>query len=306
MEKVGIVIVTYNRLTLLKEVIESLRCQTYKDSQIVVINNGSTDDTESWLKEQCDVKTITQANLGGAGGFYTGMKYVAEQGYEYCWIMDDDVICSPTALEELLKAVKVRENIGFVCSRVLGVDGQPMNTPIPAVKAMQEGKYSDVFELVNAYAMVRVSSATFVSVLFPVDIIYQVGLPYKDYFIWGDDSEYTERISSKFPSYVVCSSEVVHKRTIQAPLSFYDEPDKKRLKNFFFAFRNEAFTKLRNRALKIKICHAKSSMIKSLQFLFKGDFTRFSIYTKSQFALFTFHPRIEFPENNNTRRELSK
>ena len=146
MEKVGIVVVTYNRLTLLKEVIESLRGQTYRDFQIVVINNGSTDDTESWLKEQRDVKAITQANLGGAGGFYTGMKYVAEQGYEYCWIMDDDVICSPIALEELLKAVKVRDDIGFVCSRVLGIDGQPMNTPIPAVKTMHKGQYSDVFE----------------------------------------------------------------------------------------------------------------------------------------------------------------
>ena len=180
MEKVGIVVVTFNRLTLLKEVIESLRIQTFRDFQIIVINNGSTDDTETWLKEQRDVKTITQANLGGAGGFYTGMKYVAEQGFEYCWIMDDDVICSPTALEELLKAVKVRDDIGFVCSRVLGIDGQPMNTPIPAVNTMNEGQYSDVFELVNDYAMVRVSMSTFVSVLVPSHIIYKIGLPYKD------------------------------------------------------------------------------------------------------------------------------
>lgn len=301
MEKVGIVVVTYNRLTLLKEVIESLRGQTYKDFQIVVINNGSTDDTESWLKEQRDVKTITQANLGGAGGFYTGMKYVAEQGYEYCWIMDDDVICSPTALEELLKAVKVREDIGFVCSRVLGIDGQPMNTPLPATKTMHEGQYSDVFEFVNNHAMVRVSISTFVSVLVPTRIIFEVGLPYKDYFIWGDDSEYTERISGKYPSYVACRSEVVHKRAFQAELSFFTEPDKNRLKNYFFMFRNQAFTELKNGGLKAKIRHLRSVVIKMVQLLFKGDYIRFKIYFRSQWALLTFHPQIEYPESNNNQ-----
>lgn len=296
MEKVGIVVVTYNRLTLLKEVIESLRCQTYKDSQIVVVNNGSTDDTESWLKKQPDVKTITQANLGGAGGFHTGMKYVAEQGYEYCWIMDDDVICSPTALEELLKAVKVREDIGFVCSRVLGIDGLPMNTPTPAVKTMHKGQYSDVFELVNDHAMVRISMSTFVSVLVPSHIIYEVGLPYKDYFIWGDDSEYTERISVKYPSYVVCRSEVVHKRALQAELSFFTEPDKKRLKNYFFMFRNQAFTRLKNAGIKKKIRHFISVVMESIQLLSRGEFLRLSIYIKSQWSLLTFHPQIEYPE----------
>lgn len=298
MEKVGIVVVTYNRLTLLKEVIASLRDQTYKDFQIVVINNGSTDDTELWLKEQHDVKTITQTNLGGAGGFYTGMKYVAEQGYEYCWIMDDDVVCSPTALEELLKAVKVRNDIGFVCSRVLGIDGQPMNTPTPAINSLYEGHYSDVFELVNDHAMVRVSMSTFVSVLVSSHIIYKVGLPYKDYFIWGDDSEYTERISSKYPSYVACRSEVVHKRAFQATLSFFTEHDKNRLKNYFFMFRNQAYTILKNGGIEAKIRYFISAAIQLIKLLFMGDFTRLRIYTKSQWALLTFHPQIDFPEKN--------
>ena len=78
MNKVGIVVVTYNRLSLLKEVIESLRVQSYRDYQIVVVNNGSTDETPLWLEKQKDIITITQDNLGGAGGFHTGMKYVAE------------------------------------------------------------------------------------------------------------------------------------------------------------------------------------------------------------------------------------
>ena len=81
--EVGIVVVTYNRLELLKEVVESLRQQTFRDFQIVVVNNGSTDNTSEWLTNQKDIYTINQENLGGAGGFFTGMKYVAENGFKY-------------------------------------------------------------------------------------------------------------------------------------------------------------------------------------------------------------------------------
>lgn len=295
MNKVGIVVVTYNRLTLLKEVIGSLRSQTYKNFDIVVVNNGSTDETESWLTSNKDIITITQANLGGAGGFHTGMRYVAEHDYEYCWVMDDDVICSPTALEELMKAITARDNIGFVCSRVLGTDGRPMNTPEPAIKSMSEDTYSDIFELVNEYSLVRVQSSTFVSVLVPTSIIYEVGLPYKEYFIWGDDSEFTQRIASRFPSYIACRSEVVHKRALQAPLSFWTEPDKKRLSNYFYMFRNQAYTRLLNGSKKDWAIHFLQVIHQATCLLLNGDFTRLRIYLKSQLSLLRFHPQIDFP-----------
>ena len=230
MKKIGIVVVTFNRLQLLKEVIDSLRVQTYSDFDIIVVNNGSTDDTPNWLEKQADIITITQENLGGAGGFHTGMKYVAEHGYEYCWVMDDDVVCNPTALEELIKAYNTVPEAGFVCSRVVGINGKPMNTPT-ALGAYKDGDYTDTFELVNEHQMVRVTTATFVSVLINTNIIRSIGLPYKEFFIWGDDTEYTQRISKDYRCYVACKSEVLHKRRIQKSLSVYEETDENRLPN---------------------------------------------------------------------------
>lgn len=294
MKDVGIVVVTYNRLQLLREVIEALRLQTYKDFQIVVVNNGSTDGTLDWLREQKDIITISQGNYGGAGGFHTGMKYVAENGYKYCWVMDDDVICSTTALEELLKAIVVRDNIGFVCSNVLGINGQPMNTPTPAEKSMVDDEYSDVFMLVKDYAMVRLDMATFVSVLVPVKVIIEVGLPYREFFIWGDDSEYTLRISTKYPSYVVCKSMVVHKRSLQAPLSFFTEPDMKRLKNYFYMFRNNAFVRLKY-GKRGKLAEVFTFIKGFASLILHFDFRRLNIYCKGYFALLTFNPRVVFP-----------
>lgn len=293
--KVGIVVVTYNRLTLLKEVVEALRKQTYDNNQIIVVNNGSTDETPQWLSEQKDVLTITQENLGGAGGFFTGMKYVAEHDFDFCWIMDDDVICHPDALEELMKAYDVKEGIGFVCSRVIGTDGRPMNTPTISSATKGNG-YSDLIELVDKYAMVGVKESTFVSVLVPTQIIQKEGLPIKEYFIWGDDSEYTERLSNKYHCYVACRSVVVHKRTLQTALVFTQESDPKRLRNYFFMFRNQAYTKLKGKKRKRMMKHFAQTFLSAISLFLTLKWKHLGIIVKAYLALITFHPQIQYPQ----------
>ena len=73
MDKVCAVVVTYNRLNLLKKTIDALKAQSYVPLDILVVNNGSTDDTLLWLNTVDSIQIITQENSGGAGGFYTGI-----------------------------------------------------------------------------------------------------------------------------------------------------------------------------------------------------------------------------------------
>ena len=102
MDKVIAIVVTYNRRSLLSQCITALQNQTRKLDKILVINNGSTDDTEQWLQQQ-DVEFITQENLGSAGGFYTGIKKAFNSGYSWMWMMDDDGYPKEDALEKLLE-----------------------------------------------------------------------------------------------------------------------------------------------------------------------------------------------------------
>lgn len=299
MKSVGIVVVTYNRLSLLKEVIAALREQSCKDFQIVVVNNGSTDETLVWLQQQKDIITITQENLGGAGGFFTGMKYVVESGYHYCWIMDDDVICEPDALQELLNAHKCKSNIGFVCSQVVGINGCLMNVPTVDERPTTNG-YPDYLDLIG-YQMIKVSMATFVSVLFPTEVIQKMGLPYKEFFIWGDDSEYTSRVSSKYDCYLACKSIVVHKRILQTALSFYKESDKSRLRNYFYAYRNNTYTQWKRSSWKRKMLLIIGRLLMLSKLLLEGDFLRFNILLKASISSFSFAPRIVYP--HSTARE---
>lgn len=74
MEKVnfGIVIVTYNRLELLKECLQHVFMQTYAADQVVVVNNNSTDGTYEYLEQAQKGNNNLQVfhlkeNIGGAG-----------------------------------------------------------------------------------------------------------------------------------------------------------------------------------------------------------------------------------------------
>ena len=133
--KVNCVVVTYNRLALLRECLAAIEKQTYPIHKVIVIDNCSTDGTEDFLKAYAvrpQFQVIrTEQNIGGAGGFSLGVKTSALGGGDYTWMMDDDTIPSPEALEALMQTASQSNDIGFVCSKVLWTDNtiHPRNMP---------------------------------------------------------------------------------------------------------------------------------------------------------------------------------
>ena len=84
---VAAVVVTYNRLELLRQCVEALRAQTTV-CDILIVDNASTDGTAQWLASQPDLHyRNTGSNLGGAGGFNCGMRWAVEAGYDYVWVI---------------------------------------------------------------------------------------------------------------------------------------------------------------------------------------------------------------------------
>ena len=83
---------------------KNIRClqQNKPISSIVIVNNGSTDGTTEWLAAQEGLTVINQTNVGGAGGFYTGIQYAYQAGADWIWCMDDDVFPRADCLEQLL------------------------------------------------------------------------------------------------------------------------------------------------------------------------------------------------------------
>ena len=100
--KILAAVVTYNRGPLLDRCLNHLILQSYKADEILVVNNGSTDNTEKILIEN-RVKFISQENLGSAGGWHSGIQFAIDEGFDYVWLMDDDGYPDKNALNELIK-----------------------------------------------------------------------------------------------------------------------------------------------------------------------------------------------------------
>jgi len=236
-KSIAAVVVTYNRLDLLRQCVEALRSQT-EACDILVVNNASTDGTDQWLDEQQDVHSRnTGSNLGGAGGFNYGMRWAVETGYEYVWVMDDDTLPEPDALEKLLEADCILNGkYGWLSSMALWTDGSECKMNRQKLKK----SFYDYSPLLK-HGLIQAEQATFVSLFLRSDIVCRFGLPIKEYFIWGDDIEYTRRIAVRggTPCFIAGQSQVVHatKSNVGSNVAL---DDVERIGRYFYAFRNEA------------------------------------------------------------------
>lgn len=242
--KITAVVVTYNRLELLKQCLDALHSQTHPVDEIIVINNCSTDGTDSYLEQikttRPEIKSTTlPSNVGGAGGFEAGVAIAVEQGANRVWIMDDDTLPTPTALERLLAVSESDPRIGFTCSRVDWTDGTMhlMNKPL------FKGHRRPDTPIDKVTVPIECNAATFVSLLVKREVIVKVGLPIGEYFIWHDDIEYTSRIvrAGWFGIYVP-DSIVIHSTARNLGATIIDAPVGTE-KRFYYQVRNQVATK---------------------------------------------------------------
>jgi len=248
---VAAVVVTFNRLEKLKSVIAALEAQTMSPSTVIIVDNASTDGTAAYLgslQSPLSINVVSMAtNEGGAGGFAEGMRRAYATGADHTWIMDDDCYPNPDALARLVAgfdgAVSVLGgDVPFACSVVTYTDGDicEMNNPLPT---WDWGRL-----LVRGQSNVMVTACSFVSVLIPRWAIAQYGLPYRDYFIWFDDREYTLRLTRVCPGVQVLDSVVVHDMGDNKGVNF-SMIDEKNAWKFAYGIRNESSYLLHHRGL---------------------------------------------------------
>jgi rhamnopyranosyl-N-acetylglucosaminyl-diphospho-decaprenol beta-1,3/1,4-galactofuranosyltransferase len=199
MEKAIAVVVTYNRLHLLKECITALRNQTKKPDAILVINNGSTDDTSNWLLSQPDLLVITQGNTGSAGGFETGIQWAYKHDYSWIWCMDDDGYPKENALEKILEP-----ELDRLCLRNCAVINKEDRKSF-----VWKTKHYKTIEEANG-AIIEGIGHPFNGTMIHRNIVERVGVPRQSLFLWGDETEYYYRITKKNRIPVCTISESVH------------------------------------------------------------------------------------------------
>ncbi len=122
---VAVIIPTYNRSRYLREAIESVLAQTRPADEIIVVDDGSTDDTPQLCASYSRVRYIRQENQGQAVARNRGMR---EAKSEYLWFLDDDDMLVETAIESNLAAMTVngKADLVYARSRRINADGHIM------------------------------------------------------------------------------------------------------------------------------------------------------------------------------------
>jgi rhamnopyranosyl-N-acetylglucosaminyl-diphospho-decaprenol beta-1,3/1,4-galactofuranosyltransferase len=201
---IGVVIVTYNRINDLKISITKTLLQPI--DIILVINNCSTDDTHVWLDSLDDHRVVVlhlPCNIGGAGGFYTGFKYITENtNCDWLCCYDDDAY--PTADTFYKFREKNWSDIDGIAGAVYTPSGEinTMNTPIYSpfrevktfVKSIIKMK-TMIFMPPASYhsdKVIPIHGSSFVGLFVRVSSIRdKYGYPRAELFIYSDDAIYT-------------------------------------------------------------------------------------------------------------------
>ena len=94
--KVSVVIPVYNRAFMLEQVIHSLNAQSYPHMEIIMVDDGSTDDSLKIMKQYPHIHALSQENRGPAGARNTALKHAAG---EIILFMDSDAIAPGDLVE---------------------------------------------------------------------------------------------------------------------------------------------------------------------------------------------------------------
>jgi GT2 family glycosyltransferase len=218
--RVAALVVTYNRKHLLARCAEAVLSQTRPVASLLVCDSASTDGTEDYLREQglLDRPQLAylrlEYNVGGAGGFSEGISQARRQDSDWLWVMDDDSEPLPDALELLLDSPPARElDTVALCPQVRypggGVDVSQRGhfrrrlRPLPESDYVP-GRYPDLGYL------------SFVGSLIRTDAARAEAPPRAEFFVWGDDVEYSLRLRRRGRIRLVPESVMVHKRAVQS------------------------------------------------------------------------------------------
>lgn len=227
MSKIAAVVVTYNNHQMLKGLLENLAKQIRLPDEVIVVDNGDGKEAEKIVREKFSLAKYIKMpeNTGSAGGYYAGIKAAIENN-DFVWTLDDDVRMPEDSLRELIDGF---ERLAAFCkiaiARSVGV-----NDPTPGLP-----KPMDIF--------------TWRGALIKTEVFAKEGMINKDFFIYGEDLDFSYRLLKKgYVFYWIPTSVCCEKRTLDKGKyrffwkTFTVYVDAFRL---YYAFRNRIYINMR-------------------------------------------------------------
>jgi GT2 family glycosyltransferase len=221
-ENVTVVTVSYGRRRhLLRQVLAALPAQGV--AKAVVVDNGSLDDLRSLESEFGPWVEVVRVerNTGSAGGFRAGLEHALAAGCEYLWLLDDDNLPQPGALQELLEARRdLQQNADPDQFALLSfrpehqadlAAGVPLRRCYPRpgcffgfhlldlpYKIWRRTRFGSPRRSAAMPKVIPVPFAPYSGFFCHRSLVERIGLPNPELVLYADDTEFTSRLTALF------------------------------------------------------------------------------------------------------------
>lgn len=248
MNPIGIVICNFNKRDYVLECIQSVLESRVKNFDIYMVDNASTDGSIEAVQKRFGSQVAILANsenLGGSGGFNTGLRVVLEKGYKYFMCLDDDTLVDENAILVLYEYMEGHPEVGMAGSRVYHMQMpdyiQQCGLTIDFGHCNAETLYADVLEDGTLPEVIECDTVATCAVMVRGSAVRgsNVGLMPEDNFIYWDDMEWGHRM--KLAGYKIVtlgSSAVLHQMgsNVRRPNTFLNYYMWRNRTNFFMRY----------------------------------------------------------------------
>ena len=300
-EKVSIVILNWNGKNDTNECLYSLKNINYKNYEIIVIDNGSTDGSVQFLKREYQniILIENKRNLGFTGGNNVGIKRALKNGAKYVVLLNNDTIVDKDVIKEMINIYAINPNIGLIGPKVLYYD-DPAKIWCAGghySKFLGKGKmYGHQAKMKTSFSNIeKVDWISFCVVMIKAEVFENIGLLDNDFFFTSEDLDFCRRAVRKgFICMYTPKAIVRHK--ISKDSGGLDGPF-----NIYYQVRNTLLFYKKNRPtigfiVSFLYYTFISLTYRVLTFIFKGYFSR------SKFFIYAF---IDFFSGNYGVGKLS-
>lgn len=197
--RVSVVLVNWNRREDICANLSALQRQHYRDFEVIVVDNGSTDGSIDRLEQEPDIRLIKLGvNRGPSAARNVG---VADAQGEYCLFLDSDAILSRRGLARLVRIMDQEQDLGLIGCRVLNYFTREIDQWIYSQPYESHGRRRfDTYSFSAAGAMVR------------TDLFRRVGGFWEQLFIYNEEVELSIKIHQAGYRVIYCPSVSVFHR----------------------------------------------------------------------------------------------
>lgn len=198
---VGIVICNYNKHEYLMKCIDSILQSSVNYYDVYVVDNHSEDNSVAIVKQKYgDSLRVIQnrENLGGSGGFNTGIREVLRGNYQYLMCVDNDIVMEPDNIERLYNFMEINTDVGMAGSKICRMNEpnrlQEMGADINFNTCVVEPHFKNYIDNDDLPAVQYCDYVPACSLLMRTEIVHEIGLMPEENFIYWDDMEWGYRV----------------------------------------------------------------------------------------------------------------